>query len=270
MSSTLGSDLLSRQATSARRDVESQGMPTASSIQLIPNAVSTGMEINHASLSTCGAATGTVVVIDVIRAFTTASYAFAAGASEILLVSTVEEALALRERDPSALIMGEVNGLPVEGFDFGNSPSALIGRDLVGRHLIQRTSAGTQGVVRSTRAESLLASSFTCASATVRYLHRLSPPTITFVITGISPDWDGEEDIACAEYVAALLRSEAPDVAPYIKRVYESQAGRCLTDPAAPAYLRADLECCVATDLFDFAMVVERRDGLLVMQACRP
>ena len=39
--------------------------------------------------------------------------------------------------------MGEVDGQPVEGFDFGNSPSKLIGRNLAGKHLIQRTSAGT-------------------------------------------------------------------------------------------------------------------------------
>jgi len=40
------------------------------------------------------AATGVVVVIDVMRAFTTAAYAFEAGIGEIELVSTVEEALA--------------------------------------------------------------------------------------------------------------------------------------------------------------------------------
>jgi 2-phosphosulfolactate phosphatase len=39
-------------------------------------------------------ATGVVVVIDVMRAFTTAAYAFAAGIREIELVATVEEALA--------------------------------------------------------------------------------------------------------------------------------------------------------------------------------
>lgn len=227
------------------------------------------MEIKEASLETCSAATGTVVVIDVTRAFTTAAYAFAAGARDIVLVSTVAEALALGERTPGALIMGELNGLPAEGFDFGNSPSALIGRDLAGRRLIQRTSTGTQGVVRSTQAETLLASSFACAGATARYIKQQSPASVTFVITGIIPGWDGDEDAACADYIAALLHGEAPDVAPFIQRVYDSQAGRILADPAAPEYLRADLECCVAVDRFNFAMLVERRDRLLVMEAVR-
>ena len=126
------------------------------------------MEIKFASLESCGAATDTVVAIDVCRAFTTAAYAFAAGAREIILVGEVEEALALRERMPGALVMGEVGGLPVEGFDFGNSPNELLGVDLADRCMIQRTSAGTQGVVRSKRARTLLASSFVCAGATAR------------------------------------------------------------------------------------------------------
>lgn len=116
------------------------------------------MQFAYATNITCAIATGTVVVIDVLRAFTTAAFAFAAGASEILLVSTVAEALALRERFPASLVMGEVDGLPVAGFDFSNSPGDLVGRDFAGARFIQRTSAGTQGVVRSTGAKHLLVS----------------------------------------------------------------------------------------------------------------
>src|SRR5690349_20082319 len=107
------------------------------------------VRIERATNDTCGDATGAVVAIDVLRAFTTAAFAFAAGAREILLVSTVAEALALRERFPGSFIMGEVDGLPVDGFDFSNSPGDQLGRDFGGARFIQRTSAGTQGVVCS-------------------------------------------------------------------------------------------------------------------------
>ena len=142
------------------------------------------MQIEQVTLATCGAAAGAVVVIDVLRAFTTAAFAFAAGAREIVLVSGIDEALALRERLPGALALGEVDGLAVTGFDFSNSPADLVGQDLGGRTLIQRTSAGTQGVVRSVSAELLLASSFVCAGATARYLRELAPERVAFVITG--------------------------------------------------------------------------------------
>ena len=50
------------------------------------------MRIERATNETCGAAIDTVVAIDVIRAFTTAAFALAAGARDIVPVGTVEQA----------------------------------------------------------------------------------------------------------------------------------------------------------------------------------
>jgi 2-phosphosulfolactate phosphatase len=172
------------------------------------------MEFFRATNDTCQNVEGVAVVIDVLRAFSTAAHAFGAGAADILLAGSVAEALALREQFPEALLMGELEGLPVEGFDFSNSPAALQRADLSGKRLIQRTSAGTQGIVRSTKAAVLLAGSFLVASATVRYIRSLTPRTVTFVITGAaSPDYVlpqgssaplfGDEDAACADYMEA-------------------------------------------------------------------
>jgi len=224
------------------------------------------MKIQQATLATCSEATGTVVAIDVIRAFTTAAFAFAAGAQNILLVGEVQEALALRQRFPGSLVMGEVGGQPPEGFDLGNSPSALIELDLRGQRIIQRTSAGTQGVVRSTQAEALLAASFVCADATTRYLQKQKPASVTFVATGVDLHMDGDEDTACADYLTALLQGESPDVTPYLERVRNSTDGRLFLEQP-PRFPLRDMECCLDVDRFDFAMVVERRDGLWVMQA---
>lgn len=90
---------------------------------------------------------GPVVVVDVIRAFTTAAYAFGSGAAEIYLVGDVEEALAFKAAHPGSLAMGEHRGLRPDGFDFPNSPSMVRDVDLSGRTIVQRTSAGTRGVV---------------------------------------------------------------------------------------------------------------------------
>lgn len=218
-------------------------------------------------MQTCAGATGVVVVVDVIRAFTAAAYAFAAGAEDIVLVATVEEALALREQHPGSLVMGELGGLPPEGFDFGNSPFALIGADLTGRRLIQRTSKGTQGVIRSENAEYLLTSSLCCAQATVDFINELSPDVVTFVETGLGPDGRGEEDVACADYLQMLLVGAKPDPEGYIERVkMSSTSQRLFADPGKPQFLWQDIECCVDVDRFDFAMPVERQNGLLVMK----
>ncbi|HXD12234.1 MAG TPA: 2-phosphosulfolactate phosphatase, partial [Anaerolineales bacterium] len=81
------------------------------------------MQFHYTNLETCQQATGLVVVIDVIRAFTNAAVAFSRGAQEIYPVSSVEEALQFKATTPNSLACGEVGGLPPEGFDFGNSPT---------------------------------------------------------------------------------------------------------------------------------------------------
>jgi 2-phosphosulfolactate phosphatase len=216
--------------------------------------------IERADLESCHGVSGAAVVIDVIRAFTTAAYAFGAGAALITPVGTVEQALALRERLPGALAIGEERGLMPAGFDFGNSPAALLGRDLRGRRVIQRTSLGTQGLVRSTKASLILAASFANAAATARYLRRLAPASVTLVPTGLPPE--GAEDHACADYLEALLLGRLPDPAPFLERARLSYAGRMFYDPEVrrPGFDPADLECCLALDQFDFALVVSR-DG---------
>ncbi len=225
------------------------------------------MKIEHATLVNCSNAMDVAVVIDVIRAFTTAAIAFEHGAQDIIPVGTLEEALSLAKHFPNALLMGETGGWRPEGFDFGNSPAALVGQSLQGRRLIQRTGAGTQGLVRCIQARTLLAASFVNASATARYLQKLKPAMITLVSTGVFPDRDGDEDLACAEYLQALLAGEQPDPAVFVARVLASDAAGLFTDPNHPAFPTADLAFCTAVNRASFAMLVERHNGRLLMRA---
>lgn len=229
------------------------------------------MRLHFATLDDCAEARGAVVVIDVIRAFTTAAVALAAGAREIVPVSGVDEALGLRAVWPEALVLGEVGGLPPAGFDFGNSPAALTEPAAVarlrGRRLIQRTGAGTQGLVRSRSAAALFACSFVCAGATLRALRALAAAEVTLVRTGLD-----DEDQALADYLALALAGPPPDVAPYLERVRTAGLDRVRPGPGnqgwpewAVRQFTHDLEYCAALDRFDFAMRVQRRDGHLVM-----
>ncbi len=230
------------------------------------------MIFSRATLNNCAAATGTVVVIDVLRAFSTAAFAFAAGVSDILLVREVEEAEALRLQFPEARITGEVGGRHVPGFDFGNSPSELMGVDLAGRRLIQRTSAGTQGVVLSSAADHLLAASLVCASATAAYIRRLAPEQVTFVITGQrdASAWGADEDAACADYLEALFKGEDPAPEPFLDRVRNSPTGLLFADPEAFHLPLLDLEYCLQINRFDFAMPVRRENGLVKLARVHP
>src|SRR5262245_17043845 len=139
------------------------------------------MEISiYSLLEGATRATGVVTVIDVFRAFTTAAVALANGASSIVMVRTVEEALALRDAGIGQICMGEVRGRSPDGFDFGNSPFEISSVDFRGKAIIQRTSAGTQGIVAASQAKRLYAASLVTAerrlSAHSSRGHPITPP----------------------------------------------------------------------------------------------
>ena len=214
------------------------------------------------------AARGLTVVVDVLRAFTTAAYAFARGARDIVLVSTVEEAFAVRQRYPDALLIGEVGGRLIPGFDLDNSPTHMQQADVAGRRLVQRTGAGTQGVVLAAAAEERVLASLVVARATVAYVQSRAPRQVSLLATNPAASPYNEDD-ACADYLAALLRGEPPDVETTLLRVRESADARELTDSLGDDFPPTDLDLALALDRFDFAMPVERREGLWVARCVK-
>lgn len=182
----------------------------------------------------------TVVVIDVLRSFSTAAYAFAAGAGVIYPVETIAEACRLQQQIPNAATTGAIaGGDPVAGFDFGNSPTALQAARLAGRPLIQSTAAGVRGLTRFRHARALFAGSLVSAGATAQALLELQPREVCFVITGEWVDRDGDEDIACADYLDALLRGKTPDPSQYAERVKTPILAGAFWPAPTPACRRA-------------------------------
>ena len=222
------------------------------------------MNIRHTTLADCHDARGVVVVVDVLRAFTTTAFAFSQGAEEIHLDSTVDEAFAMKDSDPELLLAGEVDGYPIDGFDLPNSPAAMLNHNLTGRRLAMRTTAGTQGVVRSNEADHLFVAALTNASATTRAIEDLVPDQVAFVNTGIRVN-GGEEDVACSEFIEAMLKGETPDPEAAMEQVRNARAAIKFHEHDGSDFPTADLELALQVDRFDFAMSVVREQGRLVL-----
>jgi 2-phosphosulfolactate phosphatase len=221
------------------------------------------MKFHRYTLEDCHQATGIVLIIDVLRAFSTAAYAFSRRAKEIRLVSGIQEALDLKSQIPGSKAIGEVGGLPPEGFDFGNSPTRILEHDLTGITLIQRTGAGTQGAVRAVNAEVMLATSFVVAGATVEYVLKAQPDEISFVITG---GLGNDEDVACADYLEKKFIGQPTNDDMFIQRVHASRDALQHMEEH-PQFPYSDLDYCSRVNHFDFAMPIIRKDGFLIMQA---
>jgi 2-phosphosulfolactate phosphatase len=87
-----------------------------------------------------------VVVIDVLRATSTMAEALANGARAVFPVDTADDAARIAQnigRD-SVILCGERKGLPIEGFDLGNSPGEFTPERVEGQSLVMTTSNGTR------------------------------------------------------------------------------------------------------------------------------
>jgi len=84
------------------------------------------------------------VVVDTLRASSTLALLCDRGVAEVLVVSEVEEARDLARRDPAAVLLGERNGLPPDGFHpAGNSPVQVRQEDWTGRRVIFTSTTGS-------------------------------------------------------------------------------------------------------------------------------
>ena len=229
-----------------------------------------GESARYVTTAEVGDVGGSVVAIDVLRAFTTAAYAFGAGASEIWLVAGVDEALDLAGRLPGSVVMGEDRGRRPAGFDLSNSPVAVAGADLRDRPVVQRTSAGTQGVVAARSAHRLFAASLPNASATARAVLAAGLGAPTYVITGDLPGRDdrlGEDDRLTAELIERVRTGLDADAAATAAAVAATpEAARTLAVGEGHVDPR-DIDLAVDVDRFDFAMEVERVPAGLRMTA---
>jgi len=209
-------------------------------------------------------ARGTVVIVDVFRAFTTAAVALARGADRIVMVAEIEEALRLRGEGVGDICVGEVNGIRPESFDYGNSPCEMTQASLKGKVVIQSTRAGTTGVAAATQAEVVYAGSFVVADATAKAILRDDPACVTIVAMGWNARVRTDEDELCALYLRNLMQGRRPDPEALRKLVLASSEAAKFGDPNQPHFRREDLEIAIDMNKYDFAIRVVKENGFLV------
>ena len=157
-------------------------------------------------------ARGTVIVIDVLRAFTTSSVLFNRGVEEIHIVKDKYIALHTKWAYPNKYVLfGEKGGRFIEGFDYENSPAEMEEVDIdINKMFIQRTSSGTRGslsVSKNINVKEFIAGSFTTATTLKDYIK--NKEHVDYLITGSRTPGGGSEDIALAQFLMNQIDLEA-------------------------------------------------------------
>ena len=212
-------------------------------------------------------AEGLTVIIDVFRAFSVACYAVENGAARIIPVGGLQLAYRLKADNPEYILLGERGGKIQPGFDYGNSPSQILGLDFSEKTVVQTTGAGTQGFANATRADLLVSGSFVNAEAVVSFIRQKAPAQVSLVCMGTRGVEPNPEDTLCGEYIRDRLSGRPVDRRRVIRQLKQAVTARKFLDPSRPWFPRADLELCIDIDRFGFVLVAEPfQEGLLALR----
>lgn len=194
-----------------------------------------------------------VLVVDVIRATTTAAALLEAGAEALYLTEGLEAARAFKDED--VVLSGEVGGLKPPGFDLGNSPREALEAPVGGRIVVMSTTNGTKAAHAAAKtAKHVLLASLYNAHAAARKALELATEEVAILCAG-KEGRVGLDDLytagVLAEYLGLMGEMEPEDgarIALSVKRAYQDPLEALSLSAAAQALkgvgLEADVPFC--------------------------
>jgi 2-phosphosulfolactate phosphatase len=132
--------------------------------------------------------------------------------------------------------------------------------DFRDKTIIQRTSAGTQGIVTASRAERLYAASLVTPEATVRAILAGSTDQVCLVAIGDNGINRTEEDELCAIHLRNRLEDRPGDPEATRRLILAGgEVGR-FHDPSRPYLHPEDVDIALDIDRYNFAIRIEFKD----------
>jgi len=148
-----------------------------------------------------------VVVVDILRATSCMTTAFAHGIKSIATFANLEDCKAMKPK--GYFTAGERNGEKVEGFDLGNSPFEYMDEKLRGKRIAFTTTNGTQAIAKSEGAKEILIGSFLNLSAVLEYL-KSGKDNVLVVCAG----WKGKVNLEDTLFAGALVENLKEHIEP--------------------------------------------------------
>lgn len=212
----------------------------------------------------------TVVIVDILRATSCMTTAFAHQIHSIKTFAELPECLALKNE--GYVTAGERDGKKVDGFDLGNSPFEYMNQQLKGKRIAFTTTNGTQAIAKASRAREIIIGSFLNLSSVVESL-RGSANNLLIVCSG----WKGKVNLEDTVYAGALVENLKDEFAPacdapvMAQRLY-TQARQdikgFLKDSSHIKRLQrlnlsADIDFCLTEDIYTAVPVI--RDNAITL-----
>ncbi len=197
---------------------------------------------------------GFTVVVDVFRAFSVSYYILANNPAKYIISESIEHSMALKDRYANILLIGERQGIKIDGFDFGNSPTEITGQDFSGKTVVHTTTAGTKGLLLQPEQNEVVVGSFVNLQAIIDYITDNQLSRVNIYCTALPEQMFGEEDYLYADYLRRRLSGEPCDFEDIYIRLRRG-SGKGFSDTGfAPA---TDLYYCL--DISRFNSILKRK-----------
>ena len=153
------------------------------------------------------------VVIDVLRATTTISWALKNGADSIQVFADLDllKKSAMQWDADKRIMVGERGGKKIDGFDLGNSPLSVTEETVQGKRLFMSTTNGTKALHRVQSAKYLFAMGLPNRKAVAEKIISLKSDNVLILGSGWEGTYSMEDSLAAgalASYLKANYNSE--------------------------------------------------------------
>lgn len=207
-----------------------------------------------------------IVVVDVIRATTTAVTAAAAG-RRCFPVPTIEAALLAARQLENPLLAGESGGALPLAFEMDNSPAQLASRADIHRPLVLMSSSGTKVIHAALGCEAVYLGCFRSHSVLAGYL-ACHHDRVAVIGAGSKGEFREEDQICCAWIAATLMargfRPESVHTSDIVHRWRNARPDACMRSRSVDFLRRTgqmrDLDFILG-HIDDLPQVFEVREG---------
>ena len=208
------------------------------------------------------------VVIDVLRATTTISWALKNGADSIQVFADLDllKTSAMTWPAEKRLLLGERGGKKIDGFDLGNSPLSVTKETVLGKRLFMSTTNGTRSLEKVQNAKHLFAMGLPNRKAVAEKIISLNFENLLILGSGWEGSYSLEDSLAAgalASYLKTNCNSEVNiandelQAALALWYFWENNILQCLKTATHGKRLTSlgdyedDLKCCSELDCLD-------------------
>lgn len=183
------------------------------------------------------------VVIDVLRAFSTSYYLFSSGVNKITM-SQNSELLKRLACDDQGVLVGEKNGIMIEGFNLGNSPDEILNAQMKNKNVYFCTSNGVRGVFHCCHSKDVYVTGLIGVKNIIQKLRTEMELGRTIALLASHPSSD--DDLAIAEYIQSeILEQREISIDDVKRRIIESESAHKFNDESNVYFKKRDLDYCL-------------------------